>query len=223
MKTFIFCGGKATRFNNGKPGPLKPLIKINKIPIILRIINNLKKNSINEIFLLGGYKFNKLKSFFKKNKMNIVVIDTKINTSTAGRLLMIKNLIAKNENFLLTYGDSLVDFDIESALSLKKKNTFVISSFKYKFMYGVLNSNKRNICTNMHEKKIFSVNSGFYILDKKIFKFIRSKKESFESDVIPRVLRSKKINFKINYVQSWLPIDNNTDKKNANLFLKNEK
>jgi glucose-1-phosphate cytidylyltransferase len=223
MKTFIFCGGKATRFNNGKPGPLKPLIKINKIPIILRIINNLKKNSINEIFLLGGYKFNKLKSFFKKNKMNIVVIDTKINTSTAGRLLMIKNLITKNENFLLTYGDSLVDFDIESALSLKKKNTFVISSYKYKFMYGVLNSNKRNICTNMYEKKIFSVNSGFYILDKKIFKFIRSKKESFESDVIPRVLRSKKINFKINYVQSWLPIDNNTDKKNANLFLKNEK
>ena len=223
MKTFIFCGGKATRFNNGKPGPLKPLIKINKIPIILRIIKNLKKNSINEIFLLGGYKFNKLKSFFKKNKMNIVVIDTKINTSTAGRLLMIKNLITKNENFLLTYGDSLVDFDIESALSLKKKNTFVISSFKYKFMYGVLNSNKRNICTNMYEKKIFSVNSGFYILDKKIFKFIRSKKESFESDVIPRVLRSKKINFKINYVQSWLPIDNNTDKKNANLFLKNEK
>ena len=121
MKTFIFCGGKATRFNNGKPGPLKPLIKINKIPIILRIIKNLKKNSINEIFLLGGYKFNKLKSFFKKNKMNIVVIDTKINTSTAGRLLMIKNLITKNENFLLTYGDSLVDFDIESALSLKKK------------------------------------------------------------------------------------------------------
>ena len=223
MKTFIFCGGKATRFNNGKPGPLKPLIKINKIPIILRIIKHLKKNSINEIFLLGGYKFNKLKSFFKKNKMNIVVIDTKINTSTAGRLLMIKNLITKNENFLLTYGDSLVDFDIESALSLKKKNTFVISSFKYKFMYGVLNSNKRNICTNMYEKKIFSVNSGFYILDKKIFKFIRSKKESFESDVIPRVLRSKKINFKINYVQSWLPIDNNTDKKNANLFLKNEK
>ena len=198
MKTFIFCGGKATRFNNGKPGPLKPLIKINKIPIILRIIKNLKKNSINEIFLLGGYKFNKLKSFFKKNKMNIVVIDTKINTSTAGRLLMIKNLITKNENFLLTYGDSLVDFDIESAISLKKKNTFVISSFKYKFMYGVLNSNKRNICTNMYEKKIFSVNSGFYILDKKIFKFIRSKKESFESDVIPRVLRSKKINFKIN-------------------------
>ena len=43
MKTFIFCGGKATRFNNGKPGPLKPLIKINKIPIILRIIKNLKK------------------------------------------------------------------------------------------------------------------------------------------------------------------------------------
>ena len=31
MKSFIFFGGKATRFNNGKPGPLKTLIKINSI------------------------------------------------------------------------------------------------------------------------------------------------------------------------------------------------
>ena len=28
-KAVIFCGGKATRFNHGKPGPLKPLIKVN--------------------------------------------------------------------------------------------------------------------------------------------------------------------------------------------------
>ena len=28
VKIVIFCGGLATRFNNGKPGPLKPLIKI---------------------------------------------------------------------------------------------------------------------------------------------------------------------------------------------------
>jgi hypothetical protein len=31
MKAFIFFGGKATRFNNGKSGPLKTLIKINSI------------------------------------------------------------------------------------------------------------------------------------------------------------------------------------------------
>ena len=27
MNAFILCGGKATRFNNGKPRPIKTLIK----------------------------------------------------------------------------------------------------------------------------------------------------------------------------------------------------
>ena len=68
MKAFIFCGGKATRFNNGKPGPLKTLIKINRIPIIIRILQNLKKNAINQVFLLGGYKCDELSFFFYKKK-----------------------------------------------------------------------------------------------------------------------------------------------------------
>ena len=39
LKVVIFCGGYATRFNKGRPGPLKPLIKINGIPILKRIIS----------------------------------------------------------------------------------------------------------------------------------------------------------------------------------------
>ena len=35
----ILCGGKATRFNNGKPGPLKPMLKIKGTPILNRIID----------------------------------------------------------------------------------------------------------------------------------------------------------------------------------------
>lgn len=225
MKAFIFCGGKATRFNNGKPGPLKTLIKINRIPIIIRILQNLKKNAINQVFLLGGYKCDELSFFFtKKNEFNVKIIYTGINTTTAGRLLKIKKFINKNENFLLTYGDSLVNFKIKSALDLKKKNNLVISSYKYKFMYGILKLSKYRTLLDMKEKQNIFINSGFYILDKKIFTFIKSKQESFETHVIPRILKSKKIKFKINYVNSWLPIDNHEDKQRANIFFKkNEK
>lgn len=225
MKAFIFCGGKAKRFNNGKPGPLKTLIKINRIPIIIRIIQNLNRNSINQIFLLGGYKFNELSSFFKKkNQFNVKTIQTGVNTSTAGRLLKIKKFINKDEVFLLTYGDSLVNFKKENALKLKKKNNFVISSYNFKFMYGILKLNRYRKLVDMKEKQNIFINSGFYILDKKIFNFIKSKQESFETNVIPRILKSKKIKFKVNYVNSWLPIDNHEDKQRANIFFKkNEK
>ena len=152
------------------------------------------------------------------------IIYTGINTTTAGRLLKIKKFINKNENFLLTYGDSLVNFKIKSALDLKKKNNLVISSYKYKFMYGILKLSKYRTLLDMKEKQNIFINSGFYILDKKIFTFIKSKQESFETHVIPRILKSKKIKFKINYVNSWLPIDNHEDKQRANIFFKkNEK
>ena len=68
MKVFIFCGGKATRFNNGKPGPLKPLIRLGKKRILEYIINNLFQNNLSEIYLLGGYKIKELRQFFKQKK-----------------------------------------------------------------------------------------------------------------------------------------------------------
>ena len=52
MKAVILCGGKGTRFNNGKPGPLKPLIKVNGVPILRRIINIYKKKMFIILFYL---------------------------------------------------------------------------------------------------------------------------------------------------------------------------
>ena len=53
-KAVIFCGGKATRFNNGKPGPLKSLIKVNNEPILLKIIKIYSSKGVNDFILLGG-------------------------------------------------------------------------------------------------------------------------------------------------------------------------
>ena len=66
-KVVIFCGGLATRFNNGKPGPLKPLLKVNKKPIIEHIIERYKNLKNPEFILLGGHRYNELKKFQKKN------------------------------------------------------------------------------------------------------------------------------------------------------------
>ena len=82
-KAVIFCGGKATRFNDGRPGPLKPLIKVNGEPILLKIIKIYADKGVNEFILLGGYKFKELDNFFRTKKfkrINIKVVNTGINT-----------------------------------------------------------------------------------------------------------------------------------------------
>ena len=99
-KVVIFCGGLATRFNNGKPGPLKPLLKINNKPILEYIIERYKNLKDPEFILLGGHRFKELKKFQEKisKKYNIISLDTGKYTNTGGRLLKIKDYI-KNDFF----------------------------------------------------------------------------------------------------------------------------
>ena len=211
-KVVIFCGGLATRFNNGKPGPLKPLLKVNNKPIIEHIIERYKNLKNPEFILLGGHRYNELKKFQKKisKKFNVISINTGKFTNTGGRLLKIKNYI-KNDFFYLTYGDTITDYKPNI---LKKNKNSQICFYKYKVPYGVIEKNV--IVKKMYEKNFFiDVNAGHYYLDPKILKYLKNNNQSFEKEILPQVIRKKKIKFDYLFLKKWIPIDNQTDLKKA--------
>ena len=223
-KAVIFCGGKATRFNNGKPGPLKPLIKVNGEPIIIKIIKIYADKGVNEFILLGGYKFNDLYNYFKTKKfkkINIKVVNTGLNTETGGRLLKAKEIIGKN-HFFLTYGDSITDFDPIRAYKkfIKSKNKFLISIYKYISPYGVIKYKKNNLTSYSEKKFKFHINAGFYIFDKDLFKFIKSKKNSLEKTTIPLILKKNRYKFTTYECKFWHPMDNHSDRLKLSKILK---
>ena len=224
IKTFIFCGGYGSRMNKGKPGPLKPLIKINNKSILQHIFNIYSKFGYKDFYLLGGYKINELIKFSKKfKKLNITVINTGLGTSTAGRLLSIKKFLTSKEVFFLTYGDSLANFKPIKALKFKKENNYIISSYRHITSYGVLKTNKNDDLKKIYEKNFFfKINAGFYILDSSIFTFIKSKKDSFEKHVLPRTLKLNKKIKAIN-IKKWYPIDNIYDIQCVKKILKEDK
>lgn len=217
----ILCGGKGTRYNlKNKRKILKPLVKIKGTPIIEKVIEIYKKNNIRNFLLLGGYKFNDLKKNFskKKSKLNIQCINTGVNTETAGRLLFAKKYLNK-KMFLMTYGDSLTNFDLKKALKLKKSNNIVMSCYNYKIPYGVLSEINQNELKHIREKNNSClINAGFYILDSEIFKFIRSKNESFEKVTLKKLILSKK-KVKLNLLTKWYPMDTMGDKLNMERFI----
>ena len=211
-KVVIFCGGLATRFNNGKPGPLKPLLKVNNKHIIEHIIERYKNLKNPEFILLGGHRYNELKKFQKKisKKFNVISINTGKFTNTGGRLLKIKNYI-KNDFFYLTYGDTITDYKPNI---LKKNKNSQICLYKYKVPYGVIEKNV--IVKKMYEKNFFiDVNAGHYYLDPKILKYLKNNNQSFEKEILPQVIRKKKIKFDYLFLKKWIPIDNQTDLKKA--------
>ena len=221
MQALIFCGGFGTRINKGlKLKKLKPLIKINKKEILLRIIKIYKKNGINDFILLGGYKIDELKKFSKKVKdVNIQVLDTGLKTETGGRLLRAKKLI-KNDNFLLTYGDSLASFSLKKAFKKKNKSNFIFTAFKYFIPYGVFGHTKQQIDKIYEKNYSVLINAGFYMLDKRVFNFIKKDEDSFENKIIPKIIKSKKIIIKYTLANMWYPMDTIKDKKNLENRLK---
>jgi glucose-1-phosphate cytidylyltransferase len=230
MKVFILAGGKATRFNNGKPGPLKTILKIGKKTILEHILQIFGNNKKYQFYLLSGYKHKKLSLFCKNfssfNKIKIQTIYSGQNTQTGGRILYIKKYVKKDENFILTYGDSLANFNLTKAVKLKKKNNFVISVYKRLLPYGILNI-KNNKLLNFQEKNFFNyINAGFYIFDYNIFRYIKYPNDRLEIEVIKKILKNKTII--CNTLNRWQPIDDenklmkakNLLKKDKNYFLK---
>ncbi len=224
MKVVIFCGGFGTRFNIDKNNVLKPLVKINGVSILKRIINLYTNYGYKEFILLGGYKFEMLEKFAKKQKkINVLALNTGLKTDTASRLLKAKKYI--KGNFFLTYGDSLTDYNPISSIVKKNKikNSFIISTYKYLLPYGILNCNNKEV-KSFHEKNTYiNINAGFYLLDENIFQFIGNKNESFEKETLLKIIKNKKYKLVHNFVNFWHPMDTLSDKKKLSLVLKNKK
>ena len=221
----IFCGGFGTRFNNNKTKILKPLAKINGKPILKIIIDIYYNQGINEFLLLGGFRFNLLKKFEKKylsKKIKIPALNTGLRTTTAGRLIKAKKLI--QDKFFLTYGDSIANFSVKKFESYKLSKKFYVSTYDYKIPYGVIISKKDNNINKSFEKSFkIPINAGFYVLNKKIFKFIKSQNNIFEDHVLKNVIRNKTYKLIKNKLSFWHPMDYKDDKNKIESILKNKK
>jgi glucose-1-phosphate cytidylyltransferase len=190
MKLVILAGGLGTRISEETNFIPKPMIKIGSKPIIWHIMKYYASYGVSDFIICGGYKINKIKSFFKFkkniNKWNVKIIDTGKNSNTGERIKKIRKQFINDETFFLTYGDGLSNINIRSLLSLhnKKKSLLTISAVKPPARFGKLII-KNNKIKSFYEKKrntrtglaevFLSVIVKFLIFLKKITQFLKKK------------------------------------------------
>lgn len=221
MKLVILAGGKGSRFVEETQNKPKPMITIGEIPIILHIMKYYSQFGVKDFIICSGYKGEKINEFFinfQKNYSNIKIdfinksteildknfydwtisiIKSDENTDTAGRLLSIKKYINKKEDFYFTYGDGLANVDLNKQLDFynKQKKICMVTGVKYQNKYGVIKE-KNNLIYQFDEKKHSrsdTINGGFFILNQKIFNYIKGKKSSFEKSVIKKLVKDNEI------------------------------
>ena len=222
MKAIILAGGRGKRLRPITDKIPKPLIPINKKPLIERTIKYLKKYGITEIIISSGYKSNLIEKFLKKKKnfgCEIIFSNEKIPLGTGGAIKKALRYIDE-ESFLVLNGDVITNIDLKKIL--KKPNTIAANELKTKF--GTMDI-KNNKIIKFNEKKDVTdvwMNPGIYHLSKDIERLI-PKKGSLEGVVFPKMVRNKileTVKFK-NVL--WFSIDSHKDIEECSKEIKSKK
>ena len=128
MKVVILAGGLGTRLSEYTKKIPKPMVKINKKPIIFHIMKHYAKFGFKDFLIAAGYKQQVLKNYFRNINLGwkIDIIDTGPKTMTGGRLKRLKKYL-KDETFLLTYGDGLSNVDLRKLVRFHNKKKKLVT------------------------------------------------------------------------------------------------
>lgn len=198
----ILAGGKGSRIKKLINNCPKPLARINKNKTFLDyLLNNICKYNINKIFILAGYKGNKIYKVYHGKNINLVPVKCIVEKKplgTAGSLLQIKKKISKK--FMIINGDTIFDinFDEFKNNKIKKDEIFIaLSKSNYKSpgarLYNLAIRKKRVI----FKKNSKLINAGIYLVNRDFLKNIKPSTFSLENEIIFKLINQKKAKGKI--------------------------
>lgn len=200
MKVVIFAGGMGSRLSEETILKPKPMVEIGGKPILWHIMKMYSKYGHNEFIICLGYKGYMIKEYFlnyfihnsdvtvelDNNNVNVhytnsesfkvTLIDTGLNTMTAGRLKKIEKYIDEDD-FLLTYGDGLSDVNIDELIEFHKKHNKIatLTAVQPQARFGGLNLHSDGCINKFKEKPKGDgnwINGGFFVLKKEVFNYL---------------------------------------------------
>ena len=218
MKVVILAGGLGTRISEYTKTIPKPMIPINKIPILVHLINYYRKYGFSEFYIAAGYKSKVIKDYFKKNKINkckIHIINTGLNTMTGGRLKRLSKYL-NNETFLMTYGDGLSNVNIKKLVDFhkKKKKLVTLTAVRPPARFGAIKIIKDKVKYFREKSSIDEgwINGGFFVIEPEIFKYIKNDKTYFEKRPLEKIATLGKLTAYKHY-SFWQCMDTLRDKE----------
>ncbi len=233
-KAIILAGGMGTRLGEFTQFSPKPMITIGKKPILSHLLDIYISYGINQFFIALGYKSEVIENYFLNNFDPRIIINKKYykkiiinnnielnlvftgkNSMTGGRILKLKKYI-NDENFFMTYGDGLADINLTKLekFHLKNKKIVTVTAVHPPARFGELKLNKRHEVVDFKEKPQVNlgwINGGFFVLNKKIFKYLKNYKTVFEQDPL-ETLSVKKSMIAFKHKNFWQCVDTRRDR-----------
>lgn len=201
MKVVILAGGMGTRLAEETSIIPKPMVEIGGKPILWHIMKIYSYYGFNDFIICLGYKGYIIKEYFVNYFMhnsdltvsllsndikfhqtfsedwNVTLVDTGLNTGTAGRLKKIKKYI-NDDTFMMTYGDGVSNVNILSLLQYHYLHGKIatVTAVKPLARFGNLKFKNnsfivKDVKEKSQEEQTF-INGGFFVFNKKIFDYL---------------------------------------------------
>lgn len=179
-KVLIMAGGLGKRMRPITTKLPKPMIKVKKKPILDHIITKLRSQGFRNIIISVRYLSYKIKKYFKNGKkfgVKIEYLNEKKALGTAGSLSLIKPNTIQDETIIVN-ADTIFNLNLSDIIDFhKKKKSLMTMAIRQEFLkssHGIIKS-KGFVFDRIDEKPIITtyVNAGIYVIDKKIFKYIK--------------------------------------------------
>ena len=184
MKAMILSGGRGKRLRPLTDTIPKPLIEINKLPLIEWSINYLKKFGITDIVLCTGYRSKQIQDYLrKKNNLNCK-IEYSIEKEALGTGGAIKKAMKKitGKSFIVINGDIITNIDLKKI----KTKPNCIAAIELRTKYGTMKIKNDKIVQFNEKISVENIwmNPGVYHLSTNISKILPTK-GSLEDTVFP--------------------------------------
>ena len=215
MKVVILAGGLGTRLMEETDSRPKPMVEIGGKPIIWHIMKMYENYGFNEFVICLGYKAQMVKNYFLNYFLNnsdvtiqldngnikvhlsntesfvVTLVDTGLNTNTAGRIKRIQKYV-EGDTFMLTYGDGVSDIDLHELLKFHKSKgkLATLTTIQLPGRFGNLEMNTEGDVLNFKEKPDNEgvwINGGFFVLEPGIFNYLKSDMDEIQWEKKPLI------------------------------------
>jgi mannose-1-phosphate guanylyltransferase / phosphomannomutase len=202
MKAVVMAGGEGSRLRPLTIGRPKPMVPIVDAPVMEHIFNLLRRHGITEVVVTLQYLSRVIQEYFDDGsdfgmRIHYTVEETPLGT--AGSVKNAEHLL--DEPFLVISGDALTDFNLEEIIAYHRAKEAMATLTLYRvpspLEYGVVIVDREGRVVRFLEKpswgEVFSdtVNTGIYVLDPRIFRYVPAGVPvDWSNDVFPQLLRN---------------------------------
>ncbi len=203
MKAVVMAGGEGSRLRPltiNRPKPMVPLI--NK-PVIVHILELLKKHGITQVVLTLQYMADVVQDYLGDGSSMGMEINYSIEEVPLGTAGSVKNAQKYlDDTFIVISGDAVTDFNLKAIMDYhearKSLATLVLYRVPNPLEYGVVIINPEGRIQEFQEKPSWgqvmsdTVNTGIYVLEPKVLDLFEAGKNfDFSKDLFPILLQNQ--------------------------------